>query len=189
MTAWPRPLEPGRRGSRHGPLRVGRRSRSPNISISRNAVHIGHSTGGGEAARYVAKHGKGRVAKLVLVVGAVPPIMVKTAANPGGLPIEVFERLPQEPGRQPRPVLPRYSFRPFLWLQSAGRQGFPGRHPELVATGHGGGAKAHYDSIKAFPRRISRKTSSRSRFPRSSCTARTTRSCRSMTPPSSPSSC
>src|SRR5688572_4799918 len=58
----------------------------------RNVVHIGHSTGGGEAARYVAKHGQkhGRVAMLVLI-GAVPPIMVKTPANPGGLPIEVFD--------------------------------------------------------------------------------------------------
>ena len=60
----------------------------------RNAVHIGHSTGGGEATRYVAQHGQrqGRVAKLVLI-GAVPPIMVKTAANPGGLRIEVFDDL------------------------------------------------------------------------------------------------
>src|ERR1700754_2002639 len=55
-----------------------------------NAVHVGHSTGGGEVARYVAKHGKGRVAKAVLI-GAVPPIMLKTAANPGGLPLEVFD--------------------------------------------------------------------------------------------------
>ena len=58
----------------------------------RNAIHVGHSTGGGEATRYVARHGKGRVAKLVLI-GAVPPIMVKTPANPGGLPIEVFDGL------------------------------------------------------------------------------------------------
>src|ERR671926_484851 len=60
----------------------------------RNAIHIGHSTGGGEATRYVARHGEpqGRVAKLVLI-GAVPPIMVKTSANPGGLPIEVFDGL------------------------------------------------------------------------------------------------
>src|SRR5262245_35387449 len=56
----------------------------------RNTVHIGRSTGGGEATRYVARHGKGRVAKLVLVA-AVPPIMVKSANNPGGLPIEVFD--------------------------------------------------------------------------------------------------
>ena len=58
----------------------------------RNAIHIGHSTGGGEATRYVARHGKGRVARLALI-GAVPPIMVKTPANPGGLPLEVFDGL------------------------------------------------------------------------------------------------
>ena len=56
----------------------------------RNAVHIGHSTGGGEVARYVARHGRGRVAKAVMIGGA-PPIMLKTPANPGGLPIEVFD--------------------------------------------------------------------------------------------------
>src|SRR3954469_2839032 len=61
----------------------------------RDAIHIGHSTGGGEAARYVARHGKGRVAKLVLI-SAVPPIMVKTPANPGGLPIEVFDAFRQQ---------------------------------------------------------------------------------------------
>ena len=58
----------------------------------RNTIHIGHSTGGGEATRYVARHGKGRVAKLVLVA-AVPPIMVKSPNNPGGLPIEVLDDL------------------------------------------------------------------------------------------------
>src|SRR4029077_15594209 len=56
----------------------------------RNAIHVGHSTGGGEAARYVARYGKDRVAKLVLI-GAVPPLMLKTDANPGGLPIKVFD--------------------------------------------------------------------------------------------------
>ena len=56
----------------------------------RDATHIGHSTGGGQATRYVARHGKGRVAKLVLI-GAVPPLMLKTPANPGGQPIEVFD--------------------------------------------------------------------------------------------------
>src|ERR1041384_5548055 len=60
-----------------------------------DAIHIGHSTGGGEATRYVARYGKGRVAKLVLI-GAVPPIMVKTPSNPGGLPIEVFDGLRQQ---------------------------------------------------------------------------------------------
>ena len=58
----------------------------------RDAIHIGHSTGGGEVARYVARHGKGRVAAAVLI-SAVPPIMVKSAKNPGGLPIEVFDKI------------------------------------------------------------------------------------------------
>ena len=58
----------------------------------RNAIHVGHSTGGGEATRYVARHGKGRVAKLALI-GAVPPTMVKTPANPGGIPRDVFDGL------------------------------------------------------------------------------------------------
>jgi non-heme chloroperoxidase len=56
----------------------------------RNAIHVGHSTGGGEVARYIGRHGTERVAKAALI-GAVPPLMLKTAANPGGLPIDVFE--------------------------------------------------------------------------------------------------
>src|SRR6184192_1784142 len=58
----------------------------------KNAIHVGHSTGGGEVARYIARHGTKRVAKAVLI-GAVPPLMLKTAANPGGLPIEAFDQL------------------------------------------------------------------------------------------------
>jgi non-heme chloroperoxidase len=58
----------------------------------KNAVHVGHSTGGGEVARYIGRHGTKRVAKAVLI-GAIPPLMLKTAANPGGLPIEVFDGL------------------------------------------------------------------------------------------------
>ena len=58
----------------------------------KNAVHVGHSTGGGEVARYIGRHGTKRVAKAVLI-GAIPPLMLKTAANPGGLPLEVFDQL------------------------------------------------------------------------------------------------
>jgi non-heme chloroperoxidase len=58
----------------------------------KNAIHVGHSTGGGEVARYIGRHGTKRVAKAVLI-GAIPPLMLKTAANPGGLPIEVFNQL------------------------------------------------------------------------------------------------
>ncbi len=58
----------------------------------KDAVHVGHSTGGGEVVRYIGRHGTGRVAKVVLI-GAIPPLMLKTPANPGGLPIEVFDQL------------------------------------------------------------------------------------------------
>src|SRR3981189_3678148 len=58
----------------------------------KNAIHVGHSTGGGEVARYIGRHAPKRVAKAVLI-GAIPPLMLKTAANPGGLPIEVFDQL------------------------------------------------------------------------------------------------
>ena len=58
----------------------------------RDAIHVGHSTGGGEVARYIGRHGTGRVAKAVLI-GAVPPLMLKTEANPGGLPIEAFDEI------------------------------------------------------------------------------------------------
>ena len=58
----------------------------------KNAIHVGHSTGGGEVARYIGRHGTKRVAKAVLI-GAIPPLMLKTEANPGGLPIEVFDKL------------------------------------------------------------------------------------------------
>jgi non-heme chloroperoxidase len=58
----------------------------------RQAIHVGHSTGGGEVARYIGRHGTSRVAKAILI-GAVPPLMLKTAANPGGLPIEAFDAI------------------------------------------------------------------------------------------------
>jgi pimeloyl-ACP methyl ester carboxylesterase len=71
----------------------------------RDAIHIGHSTGGGEVARYVAKHGKGRVAKAVLI-SAVPPIMVKSDKNPGRTPIEVFDKIREDTAKNRAPVLP-----------------------------------------------------------------------------------
>ncbi len=117
----------------------------------RNAVHIGHSTGGGEVARYVAKHGQpqGRVAKAVLV-SAVPPLMVKTGSNPGGTPIEVFDGF--------RKALAANRSQFFLDLASGPFYGFnrPGAKvsQSIVQNwwrqGMMGGAKAHYDGIKAF---------------------------------------
>src|SRR4051812_4597384 len=58
----------------------------------KNAIHVGHSTGGGEVARYIGRHGTGRVAKAVLI-GAIPPVMIKSESNPGGMPIEAFDQL------------------------------------------------------------------------------------------------
>ena len=103
----------------------------------KNAIHIGHSTGGGEVTRYVARAEPGRVAKAVLV-DAVPPVMVKKDSNPGGTPIDGVRRIPCCACRQPRPILSRYSERPFLRLQPARREGLRGSDPQLVATGHDG---------------------------------------------------
>ena len=117
----------------------------------RNAVHIGHSTGGGEVTRYVARHGQpqGRVAKVVLVC-AVPPIMVKTESNPGGLPIEVFDGL--------RKALADNRAQFYIDLPAGPIYGF-NRHGAKISQGtidnwwrQGmiGSAKAHYEGIKAF---------------------------------------
>jgi len=115
----------------------------------RDAVHIGHSTGGGEVARYVARAEPGRVAKAVLI-GAVPPIMLKTEKNPGGLPMEVFD------GFREALVANRAQF--FLDVPSGPFYGFnrpdakpsPGVIQNWWRQGMMGGAKAHYDCIKAF---------------------------------------
>jgi non-heme chloroperoxidase len=116
-----------------------------------NAVHVGHSTGGGQAARYVARYGQpqGRVAKLVLI-GAVPPIMVKTAANPGGLPIEVFDGLRQQLAANRSQFYIDFPSGPFY---SFNRPGAKPSQPIILnwwRQGMMGGAKAQYDGIKAF---------------------------------------
>lgn len=115
----------------------------------RDAIHIGHSTGGGEVARYVVKHGKGRVAKAVLI-GAVPPIMVKSDKNPGGLPIEVFD------GFRKALVANRAQF--FLDVPSGPFYGFNRKEAKVLdgvirnwwRQGMMGAANAHYECIKAF---------------------------------------
>lgn len=117
----------------------------------RNAVHIGHSTGGGEAARYVARHGQrqGRVAKLVLI-GAVPPIMVKTPANPGGLPIEVFDGFRRQLAANRAQFYLDVAGGPFYGFNRPGAAVSPGVIQNWWRQGMMGGAKAHYDGIKAF---------------------------------------
>jgi non-heme chloroperoxidase len=115
----------------------------------RNAIHVGHSTGGGEVARYVARHGAGRVAKAVLI-GAVPPVMVKSDKNPGGLPMEVFD------GFRGALVANRAQFYrdvaagPFYGFNRPGAKVSEAVVDNWWRQGMMGGAKAHYDCIAAF---------------------------------------
>jgi non-heme chloroperoxidase len=115
----------------------------------RGAVHIGHSTGGGEVARYAARAEPGRVSKAVLI-GAVPPVMVKSDKNPGGLPLEVFD------GFRAALVANRAQFfldvpsGPFYGFNRPGAKVSQGVIQNWWRQGMMGGAKAHYDCIKAF---------------------------------------
>ncbi|MGQ0542403.1 MAG: alpha/beta fold hydrolase [Blastocatellia bacterium] len=115
----------------------------------KNAVHIGHSTGGGEVARYIGRHGTSRVAKAVLI-GAVPPLMLKTEANPGGLPIEVFD------GFRAAYLEDRAQFYfdvasgPFYSFNRPGAKVSQGLIDNWWRQGMMGGFKAGYDCIKAF---------------------------------------
>ena len=117
----------------------------------RNAVHIGHSTGGGEVARYVAKHGEpqGRVAKAVLVA-AIPPIMLKTEAYPGGLPIEVFDGFRSALAANRAQFFRDVPAGPFYGFNRKGATIHEGVIQNWWRQGMMGGAKAHYDGIKAF---------------------------------------
>ena len=114
----------------------------------KDAVHIGHSTGGGEVARYVAQYGQGRVAKAVLI-GAVPPIMLKTEANPGGLPIEVFDGFRSQVAAN-RAQFYREVPMPFYGFNRPGAAVSDGVIDNWWRQGMMGGIKAHYDCVKAF---------------------------------------
>ncbi|MGV8937384.1 MAG: alpha/beta fold hydrolase [Allorhizobium sp.] len=117
----------------------------------KNAVHIGHSTGGGEVARYVAKFGEpqGRVAKAVLV-SAVPPLMVKTASNPGGLPMEVFDGFRSALAANRAQFFLDVASGPFYGFNREGAKISEGVINNWWRQGMIGSAKAHYDGIKAF---------------------------------------
>jgi non-heme chloroperoxidase len=115
----------------------------------RDAVHIGHSTGGGEVARYVARYGKGRVAKAVLV-SAVPPIMVKSATNPDGTPLEVFDGFRNALAVNRAQFYRDVAAGPFYGFNRAGVEPLEGVIENWWRQGMTGGAKAHYDGIKAF---------------------------------------
>jgi non-heme chloroperoxidase len=115
----------------------------------RNAIHIGHSTGGGEVARYVARHGAGRVAKAVLI-GAVPPIMVKSDKNPGGTPIEVFDGFRAVLSSNRAQFFRDLPSGPFYGFNRTGAKVSQGVIDNWWRQGMMGGAKPHYDCIKAF---------------------------------------
>lgn len=117
----------------------------------RNAVHIGHSTGGGEVARYVARYGQpqGRVAKAILV-SAVPPLMLKTTSNPGGTPIEVFDGFRAALAANRAQFFLDVASGPFYGFNRPDAKVYPAVIDNWWRQGMMGGAKAHYDGIKAF---------------------------------------
>ncbi|MCW5891018.1 MAG: alpha/beta hydrolase [bacterium] len=115
----------------------------------RDAIHIGHSTGGGEVARYVARYGKGRVAKAVLI-SAVPPVMVKSEKNPGGTPIETFDGLRAALAANRAQFYLDVASGPFYGYNRPGAKPAEGVIRNWWRQGMMGGAKAHYDCIAAF---------------------------------------
>ena len=115
----------------------------------KNAIHIGHSTGGGEVARYLARHGESRAAKAVLI-SSVPPLMVKTAANPGGLPKEVFDGLQEQVATNRAQFYYDLPAGPFFGFNRPGAKVSQGVIWYWWRQGMMGGAKAHYDGIVAF---------------------------------------
>jgi len=113
-----------------------------------DAVHVGHSTGGGEVARYIGRQGTSRVAKVVLI-GAVPPVMLASDANPGGLPIKVFDDI------RAGVLADRSQFfkdlsGPFYGANRPGPKNFQGFRDSFWLQGMQGGLKAEYDCVKAF---------------------------------------
>jgi non-heme chloroperoxidase len=115
----------------------------------KNAIHVGHSTGGGEVTRYIARHGESRVAKAVLI-SAVPPLMVKTPANPGGLPKEVFDGLQAQVANNRAQFYLDFPTGPFYGYNRPGAKASQGVIQNWWRQGMMGGAKAHHDGIVAF---------------------------------------
>jgi non-heme chloroperoxidase len=114
-----------------------------------NAIHIGHSTGGGEVVRYLARHGESRVAKAA-ILAAVPPLMVKTSVNPGGLPKSVFDDLQAQLLANRSKFYFDLASGPFYGFNRPGVEPVPAIYWNWWRQGMMGGAKAHYDGIVAF---------------------------------------
>jgi non-heme chloroperoxidase len=115
----------------------------------KQAIHVGHSTGGGEVVHYMARHGENRVAKAA-IISAVPPLMVKTAANPGGLPKEVFDGLQAQVANNRAQFYYDFPAGPFYGYNRPGAKPSQGVILNWWRQGMMGSAKAHYDGIVAF---------------------------------------
>jgi len=115
----------------------------------KDAVHVGHSTGGGEVVHYIARHGEGRVAKAALI-SAVPPLMVQTDANPGGLPKSVFDDYQTQLAANRPEFYRAVASGPFYGYNRPGVQSSEAIIENWWRQGMMGGAKAHYDGVVAF---------------------------------------
>ena len=115
----------------------------------KNAIHVGHSTGGGEVTHYLARHGQSRVAKAALI-SAVPPLMVKTEENPGGLPKKVFDDLQAQLAANRSQFYLDVASGPFYGFNRPGVKALEGPIRNWWRQGMMGGAKAHYDGIVAY---------------------------------------
>ena len=115
----------------------------------KNAIHVGHSTGGGEVVRYLARHGESRVVKAA-IISAVPPLMVKTAANPDGLPKSVFDDLQAQLAANRSEFYRALPEGPFYGFNRPGAKKSEAIIANWWRQGMMGGAKAHYDGIVAF---------------------------------------
>jgi len=115
----------------------------------KNAIHVGHSTGGGEVVHYIARHGQSRVAKAV-IMSAVPPLMLKTASNPGGLPKEVFDGLQAQTANNRAQFYRDFPSGPFYGFNRPGVKPVEGIIQNWWRQGMMGSAKAHTDGVVAF---------------------------------------
>jgi non-heme chloroperoxidase len=115
----------------------------------KNAIHVGHSTGGGEVVRYVAQYGKGRVSK-VAIISAIPPVMLKSAANPGGTPIEVFDGYRKSLAANRAQFYLDVASGPFYGFNRPGATVLEGMIRNWWRQGMMGSALAHYECIKVF---------------------------------------
>jgi non-heme chloroperoxidase len=115
----------------------------------KNAIHVGHSTGGGEVVHYLARHGESRVAKAALI-SALPPMMLKTAANPLGLPKSVFDDLQAQLAANRSEFYRNLAAGPFYGFNRPGVKSSEAIVENWWRQGMMGGAKAHYDGIVAF---------------------------------------